>query len=119
MNDFFSGNNQGYSQPIDASLQQKLQHCKDLETSINIERGELNKLQFYFKTVEVKQKQDILKTYRELREEFKRQADPLLKKLDDIDRTHQTKRKLIQRSIASMRREQRRLMRDIGLSGIS
>jgi hypothetical protein len=119
MDDFFLGNTQGYSQPIDPVLQRKLQHCKSLETSMNIERGELNKIQLHFKTVENKQKQDILKTYRELREEFKRKTDPLLKRLDDIDTTHRRKRKVIQRSIASMRREKRCLMRDIGLSGLS
>jgi hypothetical protein len=119
MDDFFSGNGQGYSEPMNATLQQKLQHCKNLETSINVERGELKKIQMHFKAVESKQKQDILNTYRELREEFKRQSAPLLKRLDDIDRTHRVKRKVIQMSISSMKREKRRLMRDIGLSGLS
>jgi hypothetical protein len=119
MDDFFLGNTQGYSQPMDPALQRKLQHCKSLETSMNNERGELNKIQLHFKTVENKQKQDILKTYRELREEFKRKTDPLLKRLDDIDAMHRRKRKVIQRSIALLRREKRHLMRDIGLSGLS
>lgn len=115
MDDFFLGN----APQIDTTLRQKLQYCKSLETSINIKREELNKLHLHFKMVETKRKLDILKTYRQIREEFKRKTDPLLNMLDNIDKDHRMKRKVIQTSISSMRTEKRRLMRDIGLSGLS
>ena len=109
-----NGNNQ-----CSYELQEAVRKCKDLETAINLQRESFRNVIQSFNQNEKQRKHELLKHYRKLRDEFKSTTRPLLHELDHIDRDFRRKRKEKQSTISNMKRQRKRLLREIGLSGMT
>lgn len=64
---------------------------------------------------QLKRKAEVLKEYRQLRDEFRARTAPMLKELDVIDDADAKHKRRFKREMAELKRKRRLAMRDIGL----
>jgi hypothetical protein len=96
---------------------ERVQYIDDIDARMDqTQRAQKHYIERFHATDAVKKKQ-ILKEYRELRDEFRKRTTPMLKELDRIDDRDGRQRRRYKREMAELKRKRRIAMREVGLWG--